>query len=303
LATLAPRRSVWARALERWDRELQARTGGRVRLQVFAGGAAGDEVTVVRKLRAGQLDAAALTTTGLGHVVRPVFVLQAPGLLRSYAQLDAVRRELAPELEAQFAQAGLHLVGWADVGLARLFSAHRLQRPADLVRTRPWAWRDNPIFEEVLREAGARGVALALPEVLVGLQTGRIDTFAASALAAVGLQWYPYARFVSEEPIGVVLGALVVRADRWAALPVEAREAFAEAAARHSAQGQQAVREQDERAYRAILARGLEAVPTGPARAEWEALGRRARARLTGRLWPAELLARVERIAAAHAGR
>ena len=42
-------------------------------------------------MRAGQMDAAGITATGLGIIVRPVLVLSSPGLIETYDQLDRVR--------------------------------------------------------------------------------------------------------------------------------------------------------------------------------------------------------------------
>jgi TRAP-type C4-dicarboxylate transport system substrate-binding protein len=230
--------------------------------------------------------------------VRPVLVLSAPGVVETYPQLDAVRRELAPELEDQFRDAGFELLGWGDAGQIRLFSTQRIRRPSDLRRARPWVWRDNPVFVEFLRSAGVRGVPLSLPEVRPGMQTGRIDTFPSSALAAVGLQWFTSARYVSAQASGAVVGALVMRKDVYDRLPADVKQAFADESARSSRRLARAVRRADERAYRALLSRGLTAVDTEPHRAEWLEVARRTRERLNGRVWPEALMARVERIAA-----
>ena len=51
-----------------------------------------------------------ITSTGLSALVRQVLVLEAPGLIRSYPELDAVREDLAPQLEELFDKAGYKLV-------------------------------------------------------------------------------------------------------------------------------------------------------------------------------------------------
>lgn len=298
LATLAPRGSTWMRGFDQWNRRLQSETNGRVRLQIYPGGSAGDERTVVRKLRSGQLDAAVMTTTGLGMIAREVLVLQAPGVIENYAQLDAVRRELAPELERQFEQNGFKLLGWGDAGQTRLFSKHRIERPSQLRQVRPWVWRDSPVFVEFLRAAGANGIPLALPEVLGGLSTNRVDTVPGSALAAIALQWFTQIRFMSQQSSGAVVGAMVLRKDLFDGLPPEQQERVVQMARRNSAELTRAIRRADDRAYRALQQRGITPVDTSAHRAEWLEVSRRARESLTGRLFSEELLTRVQRIAA-----
>ena len=300
LATVAPRGSAWMRGFTQWNRRLQEETDGKVRLQIYPGGAAGDERTVGRKLRAGQLDAAAMTTTGLGLIARPVLVLQAPGVIETYAQLDAVRSELDDELESEFDDAGFKLLGWGDAGQTRLFSKHRIQRPQQLRQVRPWVWRDSPVFVEFLRAAGANGVPLALPEVLAGLSTDRVDTVPGSALAAVALQWFTQVRYVSEQASGVIVGAMVLRKETWEQLDEDSRRALMETSGGNSARLTRAIRQADERAYRMLVQRGLTPVDNSGHRAEWEAVAAEARRNLTGRLYSADLLRRVEAIAARH---
>ncbi len=108
---------------------MKERTGGQVNMKMYYGGIAGDEITVVRKMRVGQLDGALITSTGLSALVRQVLVMEAPGLIRSYPELDAVREDLAPQLEALFDQAGYKLIAWGDAGKTRIFSTQKIYGP------------------------------------------------------------------------------------------------------------------------------------------------------------------------------
>ena len=89
IATLAPRGSTWMRVFDAWNNTLQQETKGKLKLRFYPGGTQGDERDVVRKMRIGQLDGAAVTAIGLSLIVRPVLVLQAPGHLH---QLRSARQ-------------------------------------------------------------------------------------------------------------------------------------------------------------------------------------------------------------------
>ncbi|MGE3633915.1 MAG: TRAP transporter substrate-binding protein DctP, partial [Sandaracinaceae bacterium] len=189
LATLAPRGSSWMRVFDAWNNTLRQRTNNRLSLRIYAGGSQGDERDVIRKIRIGQLDGAAVTSTGLSLVVRPVLVLQAPGVVTTYQQLDRARNAMSAEFGTQFQQNGVHFLGWGDVGEGRIFSNRPIERPRDLRSVRPWVWRDDSMFGEFLSVVGANGVRLGVPEVLPALSTGQVDTVVASATAASALQW------------------------------------------------------------------------------------------------------------------
>jgi len=300
IATLAPRGTPLVTTLQRWSRDLRQETGGQVRLQIFAGGVAGDEGAVVRKMRDRQLDAAAVTTTGLGAISRPVLILGAPGLITSYRELDSVRRHLAGRFDQLFERAGYRLLGWGDAGRIRLFSNRRIQRPTDLRAARPWVWRDNPIMVEFVRAVGANGVPLGLPEVYPGLQTGQTDTVFASALAAVGFQWFTRLRYMGGQSSGIVVGALVMRQESLDAIPAVARDFMIRtaAAAASNQELQRAGRALDDRAFTALQGRGLEVLDFQEYRSEWEALGARVTNSLAGRLYSQELLDEVRSVIA-----
>src|SRR4051812_40177341 len=84
IATLAPEGSSWMRLFSEWGRQLNEHSGGRLRIKFYAGGIAGDERDVVRKIRLGQMSGAAVTSIGLGLIQSEVRVLELPLLLEGY---------------------------------------------------------------------------------------------------------------------------------------------------------------------------------------------------------------------------
>jgi len=77
-ATLAPEGSSWMKALNEANRELVSRTGGMVKLRAYPGGVMGDDQTVLRKMRIGQIQIAGLTGLGLGVIDQELQVLGTP---------------------------------------------------------------------------------------------------------------------------------------------------------------------------------------------------------------------------------
>ena len=56
IATLLPRSRESLRDLKKWNAQLASSTGGRLKVRMYWGGVAGDEVTVLRKMKAGDYD-------------------------------------------------------------------------------------------------------------------------------------------------------------------------------------------------------------------------------------------------------
>jgi TRAP-type C4-dicarboxylate transport system substrate-binding protein len=298
LASLVPRSPIATRGLAQWNRDLAARTNGALQVQMYWGGAMGDERTMLRRMRLGQLDGASMTSSGLSQIHRPVLVMQAPGIFESYDDVDRVRTEIGPELAAEFEREGFALLGWGDSGRIRLYSRQPVRRPSDLRRMRPWVPNTDAVFREMLGVVGANGVTLTIGEVLAGLRTQMIDVVPGTAIAVAGLQWFTSLTHVTQQSDGFLIGGMVLRKSFVDGLPADQREALFASARENQERFLRGVREGDERAHRALISRGLIEVDVGQHRAEWQEVGRSTRQRLVGRVYPAALLERVERIAA-----
>lgn len=298
IATLAPRGSAWMRVFDAWNNSLRQRTGNRLSLRFYPGGAQGDERDVIRKIRNGQLDGAAVTSTGLSPIVRPVLVLQAPGVVESYEQLDRVRERMSDEFSQQFQQNGMRLMGWGDVGEGRLFSNRPILRPRDLRSVRPWVWRDDAMFGEFLEVVGANGIRLGVPEVLPALSTGQIDTVISSATAASALQWHTRTTHVTQQPNTLLIGATVLSHEKYQSLPADLQTALDETSAQAHRALVSRIRRDDRRYYQVLTTQhGLTAVDVSAHESEWRDAARQTRERLAGRLYPRDLMERVMRTA------
>jgi TRAP-type C4-dicarboxylate transport system substrate-binding protein len=295
IATLAPRQSPLGQEYSKLRTGMRERTNGQVKMKMYYGGVAGDEITVVRKMRVGQLDGALITSTGLSALVRQVLVLEAPGLIRSYPELDAVREDLAPQLEALFDKAGYKLVAWGDAGKTRIFSASKIVGPDDLRNVRPWVWRDSATMRAFIKASGANGVLLNLPEVYSALQTGIIDTVIASSVGVLAFQWHTKLKYMAKQAGGIVTGAFVIRKEHLDTLPQEARDYLDEVAGETEEAFRVDGRRVDDEAA-VTLSKRLKVVNLFRAQRQWEEVQYVARESLVGRMYSRSLLNRVQEV-------
>jgi TRAP-type C4-dicarboxylate transport system substrate-binding protein len=294
-ATLLPPGSPYNDLLRAWNRSLKKATDNRVQLRFYTGGSQGDERDFIRKMRVGQMDAAVLSTVGLGMLVRPVLVLALPGLIENYDQLDRVRQTLDDRFAELFRRNGFELLTWADAGKARLFSAHKFAAPSDLKSLRPWAWKDDPISAHFFKVIGANPVRLGLNEVYAGLQTRMVDTVPVSAVGAIALQWFTKLKYMAKQSFGIIVGAILVEQKKFEALSKEDQQALHETANKMTKAFQPLVRRDDERAYQSLLKRGLVEIDLHPHKAAWDNAASQTRTQLTGRVYSKSLLQEVER--------
>jgi TRAP-type C4-dicarboxylate transport system substrate-binding protein len=295
-ASLAPAGSGFMKVTKAWNRSIKKETENRVELRIYSGGSQGDERDFVRKIRAGQMDAAGISTTGLGMVVRPVLVLTAPGLITEYDELVRARTELNDRFSQMFEDAGFVLLNWGEAGKNRLFSMDEFAKPEDLKTRRPWAWKDDPVFAEFVRVIGANPVRMGLPEVYGGLQTRMVDTVAVSALAAVALQWYTRLKYMAKENFSIMVGAGIIKREKFNELSEHDQKVLLATSVRAAKANDSLVRRDDARAYASLVKRGMIEVDTSAHEVEWDAVAKKARENLAGRVY--SLLEAVEKVVA-----
>lgn len=295
-ASLAPAGSSFMKVMQAWNRSLKKETQNRVELRFYSGGSQGDERDFIRKVRAGQMDAAGVTTTGLGMVVRPVLVLSAPGLITEYPQLERARNQLSQRFGEMFDQAGFKLLAWGEAGKNRLFSVEEFATPTDLKSRRPWAWKDDPIFAEFIRVIGANPVRLGVPEVYPGLQTRMVDTVPASAIAAVALQWYTRLNYMAKDNFSIIIGGSIIKREKFDELSEADQKALISTSERAARALDTLSRRDDDKAYESLVSRGMVEVDTSAHRAEWDHIAEATRENLTGRVYSESLLQAVQKV-------
>ena len=296
-ASLAPPGSAFGKILKAWGRQFKKETEGRAEIRFYTGGSQGDERDFIRKIRAGQIDAAGITTTGMGMVVRPILVLTAPGLITEFDQLIHVRTQLRDRFEAMFHDAGFELLTWGDGGKNRLFSTESFARPEDLKSRRPWAWKDDPVFAGFLSAIGANAVRVGANEVYGGLQTRMIDTVPCSAIMAIAIQWYTKLNFMAKQNFNIIVGGSIIKQEVFNQLTPKDQEILLNTAERGARAMDKIVLRDDAKAYQTLVERGINVVDLSPHQAEWDAISKKAREQLAGRVYSKSLLAQVTQLA------
>lgn len=259
-ATLAPPGSTWMNLLEDWGREVEQRSGGRLELKFYPGGVQGDEPDVLRKIRYRQLDGAALTGYGIGHIYSPARVLEFPFLFDSHAEIDHVRAELMPMIEDGFRAGGYELLGWMEVGFVYFFSQHRIDSFDDLQERRIWLWQGDPLGQAMFRAGDLAPVPLSITDVYTSLSTGLIDTVYCTPLAAIALQWHTRLDYMSQLPMANGIGGLVVASRFFDQLPSDLQQLLRETGAQASRELIRATREDNATSLEVLREEGMEFV-------------------------------------------
>jgi TRAP-type C4-dicarboxylate transport system substrate-binding protein len=297
MGTLAPEGSPWHQILQKMGEQWRNSSRGQVKLRIYAGGVLGDEPDVVKKMRIGQVQAAALSGAGLHEIEPAVNCLQIPMMLQSYEELDYVRDRMAPRLEKMFEAKGYVVLNWGDAGWVHFFTKTPAARLSDLRRMKLFVWAGDNDELELWKGAGFHPVPLAATDILTGLQTGLIDSFDTVPLAALSNQWFGLAKRMIDVNWAALIGATVVTKAAWNRVPEAERPELLKAAREAGERLRGEIRRSGDEAVAAMQKRGLQVTePDAAALADWKREAEAIYPKLRGKSIPAEAFDEVQRL-------
>ena len=210
VALVTPDGSTWTNTIREMAKDLKKESGGTVKLRIYPGGIKGDELDVLRQMRANRLHASGFSGVGMGVILPQIRILEAPLLFKSYAEVDHVKARMFDRFSAAFEEKGYVLLGFAEAGFVYFYSKKPLKGPEALKSVKMWAWKGDPVAETFLKTFGIRTYPLHLADVNTGLETGMIDSFYSPPLAAVAFQWTTRVEHILDYPMVNSTGALLI---------------------------------------------------------------------------------------------
>lgn len=144
-------------------------------LKLLIRGEGGPEETQFSNARRGRVNVVGGSFAGAAAIVPELAVLSAPYLFESQAEADYVMDEVLLEpFRRMFADQGLRLLQWLDIGWVNLYARRPLHTPADTKGARLRA-ASSLASQEFVAAIGGDMITLPFPDILPALQTGLID--------------------------------------------------------------------------------------------------------------------------------
>ena len=257
LATLAPEGTIFYDSLLKMANEWTRLSGGKVQVKIYAGGIAGSEDDMVRKIRIGQIHAATISSVGMMQIDASYTALQLPGMMSSYEELDYVRKQLAPQIEKRFADKGFVITNYSDLGHMYFFTAKKTNSIAELQKKKICTFAGDQASKAIWAKAGFNAVDIPLSEMMTALQTGLIDGFMDTPVFALSLQIFAKAPHMINISYGIAIGATIIQKSQWSKIEPDLQKAFLKASQDLVAQSQAEVRSMDEKAITEMKKYGL----------------------------------------------
>jgi TRAP-type C4-dicarboxylate transport system substrate-binding protein len=294
MAGVAPEGTMWAREVHVFAREVEAETQGAVTMKWHLGGIAGDELTILDRIRRGQLDGEA----GGGFCERlapSLRVLRIVGLIERRDELRYVINKLRPRLEAEMAKRGFVALGFASFGAPIMMTRKPVASMDDLRHTRLWLWSEDDVAQRSLSRLGVPIVSADVAQAAALYTDGKTDGFVSIPLGGLGFQWSAQARYFTEIPIGILPGCMVIAQRTFDALPLDQQTTVRNAAAKMLVHFEEVGRLQDDELLDGLFDKqGMKRVPVSAAmRDQFLAEARRSRDEVAREVSSPELLNQV----------
>ena len=211
IATLAPAGTTWMKEMKAGANLIAERTGGRVKLKFYPGGVMGNDQSVHRKIKIGQLHGGAFTPGGLAQVDSSIQSLGLPMMFKSFDEVDYVRAKMDPVIKQQMEAKGFVLLGISEGGFVRILSKKPMQSLESIRNSKVWVPAGDRIGQIAMSALGITPISLPISDVFTGLQTGLIETVTVNPTAAIAFQWHTSTSFMTEVPISYLIGVMAIQ--------------------------------------------------------------------------------------------
>jgi TRAP-type C4-dicarboxylate transport system substrate-binding protein len=294
MAAIAPDGASWTRELKSFARDIETRTHGRVRMKWYWGAIAGDELSVLDRIRRDQLDGEA----GVQHCQKlspSMRIGRLLGLIQSYDEAGYVFGRLHAELDKEFRAAGFW-VFVSGMGSEVLFTREPVRSLIDLKRARLWSWDTDEVMKRQMQALGARLVPGTVSEAFADYESNRIDAIQAIPTAALAYQWSSRARYYTDLKLGFLPACMIVANRVFDTLSIADQQTIREAAARLDVRFRDLGATQDRELLETLFPRqGLQHIrPDETFRAEFFSAVREARKAIPADLISPDLIRKVE---------
>jgi len=277
IATLAPAGTTWMNEMKAGAKEIKQKTSGRVKLKFYPGGVMGNDQSVHRKIKIGQLHGGAFTSSGLTQVNSSIQALGLPMMFDNFAEVDYVRVRMDPVIKREMESSGFVILGISEGGFARILSKRPMQNLETIRASKAWIPQGDTLGQETFKGLGISGISLPISDVFTGLQTGLIDTVAINPTGAIAFQWHTSTSYMTTTPLGYLIGALVLQKKAFDQLSVDDQKIVREEMAKIFSRLDKLNRSDNAAAKQALQQQGIEFVsPSAEERALWKSLSDRS---------------------------
>ena len=210
IATLSPEGSMWMEKMRKGADMVAQKTDNRVTFKFYPGGVMGNDKTVLKKIRIGQLQGGAVIAGSLSQFFPANQIYAQPLKFKTIKEVDYVRKYIDQYVIDGLDNAGFVTFGLIGGGFAYIMSQKPIATVQDLRNQKVWIPDNDKISQDSIKAFGVTPIPLSIADVRTGLQSGLINTVATSPVGAVVLQWHTQIKYITNIPLIYLHAVLAV---------------------------------------------------------------------------------------------
>jgi tripartite ATP-independent transporter DctP family solute receptor len=243
IATVAPEKTPWHVLLEEYKKNVEAKSGGRIKVKLYLGGTKGDENETVLKCRRGEIQAVGASTGAIASQVPELNVVEIPFLFRTFKEADdVIDNVLTPQLEPIMRQYGFVLGFWSENGFRHFGTNDKfVKSPGDL-KGKKMRSQESAVHLQMWKDFGASPVPVPTTETLTALQNKTVDGFDQALLFMIAASWHTTVKYVTLTSHIYQPAMIIFNKDWFDALPPDLQKLLIEEGRAIQVKGRKAVR-------------------------------------------------------------
>ena len=224
IGTIAPAGSLWETTLKEIASEWGKISNGKIRVNIYSGGTVGDENDIIRKMKIGRLQAAALTSQGLSNINPDLLALSLPMIVSNDDEFDYVFKKMIPLFERKLNENGFKSMGWTMSGWVKWFTTEPVTTPEDLMKLKVAVDNTDEKVIQIWKKIGFNVIPLAMSDLLSGLYSGMAEGTYITPYAASAMGMTELTPNMLELPIMPMYGVLILNSKTWDKIADEYKE-------------------------------------------------------------------------------
>jgi tripartite ATP-independent transporter DctP family solute receptor len=238
---------------------LNAKTGGKIKINAFWGGAAGGDLPATQALRAGTQEMVCTSSSPLVGIIKELGVFDLPFLFANEKEADAVLDGPAGQyFNKKLEAAGLVNLAYWENGFRNLTNSKRpVAKVEDFDGVKVRVMQNN-IFLDTFKTLGTNAVPMAFGEVFTALETKTIDGQENPFVTIDTSKFYEVQKYLSVTRHAYTPFLILYSKKLWDQLNPQEQAVLREAAIEGQKVQRATIRAQSDKALAGLKAKGMQ---------------------------------------------
>lgn len=163
-------------AMQRFAELVEEKSRGRIKFEVYIGGALGNDRDLIEGLQLGTVQVHMASNSPLAVFVPEMMIFEMPFLFESDEHFNAVLdSDIAMSFIPALEKEGFHLLGYWNFGVRNIMTAEKAINSMEDLKGLKIRLMENPAHLDAYKAYGASPLPMAYSELYTALETGVID--------------------------------------------------------------------------------------------------------------------------------